>query len=64
MSNEPFGRQPLAVTITISDGADIDVEFWYRHLKRAAEYAGDLTQDIDNDTERRTFRIYPRAVND
>lgn len=59
-----FPRQPQPVTITISDGPDIDVEYWFRHLKRACEFKGDLTQDIDHDTERRTFRIYPRAVND
>ncbi len=64
MTDEPFGRQPESVTITISNGPDIDVEYWYRHIKRAVEFKGDITQDIDNDTERRTFRIYPRAVND
>lgn len=54
-----FRRQPEAVTVTVT-GDDQDVEVYVRLLLRAAESHGDLAQRLDI----RTFRIYPRAVND
>lgn len=57
--NEPFGRQPLPVTVTL-EGELQDVLGWMPHLRHAAEYKGDLTQD----TGPNSFKIYPRAVND
>lgn len=56
---EPFGRQPKPVTVTI-DGESIDVDYWIRHLTRAAEFKGDITQMKHGNI----FIIYPRAVND
>ncbi len=54
-----FGRQPQPVKVTI-DGESEDVDFWVRHLMRAAQYKGD---DIDQ-LHGNIFRICPRAVND
>lgn len=58
-SDEPFGRQPKPVTITIR-GDDIDVEYWMREIMRRAEHAGDIATKTDDGR----FVIYPRAVND
>ncbi len=57
--NEPFGRQPKPVTVTLS-GEPIDVETWLRNLMRRAESAGDQVQRLSGSS----FIIYPRAVND
>lgn len=57
---EPFGRQPLPVTVTINGDEQIDVEYWMRKLMRDAEWAGDRSQKIASNQ----FKIYPRAVND
>lgn len=57
--NEPFGRQPLPVLVTI-EGEDIDIGEWLGRLQRAAEYKGDVTVFIHPNK----FKIYPRAVND
>lgn len=59
MSDEPFGRQPRPVKVTI-DGDQIDVDFWLRALMNRGESSGDMTQKINQ----RCFMIYPRAVND
>lgn len=59
MSSDPFGRQPLPVTIRF-EGDPRDVDFWLRELLRRAEYKGDTTQRLGPST----FKIYPRAVND
>lgn len=62
MTNSPFGRQPKKVTVRL-DGEPQDVEFWARHLARAAEYKGDDVQrNIVADSS--IFIIHPRAVND
>lgn len=57
--NEPFGRQPLPVTVTI-EGEEIDINYWVSKLSKAAEFAGDMSQRLSL----RVFKIYPRAVND
>lgn len=59
MSNEPFGRQPMPVTITIT-GDDLDVRYWCDVLRRRSEFKGDSTQELGHGV----FKIYPRAVND
>lgn len=59
MSDEPFGRQPKPVTVTL-DGDVIDIQYWMRQLMGRAEFKGDTAQKITPST----FRIYPRAVND
>lgn len=62
MSDAPFGRQPEKVTIRL-DGDHRDVEYWARHLARAAEFKGDYVQrNIVGDSS--IFVIHPRAVND
>ncbi len=59
MTNEPFGRQPLPVTVTI-EGDEIDIAYWLTRLKRAAESQGEATVFSPPNK----FKIYPRAVND
>ena len=59
MTDEPFGRQPKSVTVSIT-GEWEDMVYWARHLKRAAEFKGDDIQTISE----ATFTIHPRAVND
>lgn len=59
MSDEPFGRQPKPVRITM-EGEAVDVAYWKQRLMRAAEFKGDMTQNQGLDI----FVIYPRAVND
>lgn len=56
---EPFGRQPLPVTISII-GEPEDVAYWKRALMQRGESHGDMVQSISD----MTFKIYPRAVND
>jgi hypothetical protein len=58
-ANEPFGRQPKPVSITLT-GDLRDVEHYMQVLRRAAEHSGDNTSQL-SDCE---FTIYPRAVND
>lgn len=63
MSDEPFGRQPGKVTIRIDGDHPEDVQFWARHLARAAEFKGGYVQrNLVGDGS--MFRIHPRAVND
>lgn len=65
MSNEPFGRQPMPVTIHIIGTDDRDILEWERRLKRGCEYKGDMassTKYVRNKSAE--FTIYPRAVND
>lgn len=63
--NEPFGRQPLPVTITISGTDDRDINEWTRRLIKGCEYKGDMTSTIRRVKDRTAeFTIYPRAVND
>lgn len=57
--NEPFGRQPLPVTVTLEGEAE-DTQYWIMRLRGAAEFKGDMTKD----TGPKQFKIYPRAVND
>lgn len=54
-----FRRQPESVVVSFR-GMPEDVIVWYRHMRRAAEYKGDLVQENDS----ASFTIYPRAVND
>ena len=61
--NQPFGRQPQPVRVTIAGTHPDDVAYWKRELMRLAQFGGDMVQeggtDYGND-----FMIYPRAVND
>lgn len=59
MTDEPFGRQPKPVTVTI-EGEPEDVCYWYRQLMRRAEFKGDLAIAYNANS----FTIHPRAVND
>jgi hypothetical protein len=63
-TDEPFGRQPLPVTVTVK-GEPEDVQYWLRELMRRAECKGDLVQGHPFiDSFEAKFTIYPRAVND
>lgn len=62
--NEPFGRQPMPVKITIEGADPRDVDYWYRQLTRSAEFKGDMTQTEPGEPMKHTFTIHPRAVND
>lgn len=65
MTDEPFGRQPKPVTITITDGDQVDRDYWQHLIIRAAENVGADTNELPLvTTPMSTFRIYPRAVND
>lgn len=57
--DEPFGRQPQPVTVTI-EGEWPDINYWLRQLSNRAEFKGDMVQSISVNS----FKIYPRAVND
>ena len=59
MTDEPFGRQPLPVTVSL-EGDRADTEFWLRELMRRAEFKGDTAKRLSGTK----FVIYPRAVND
>jgi len=58
MSDEPFGRQPKPVKVTLQ-GERIDVDHYISRLIRAADSHGEMI--VRNGT---SFTIYPRAVND
>lgn len=58
MTDEPFGRQPQPVRVTL-EGEQVDIDFYISRLARSAEFKGDMVQRNGN-----TFTIYPRAVND
>lgn len=72
MTNEPFGRQPQVVIISIAGSETIDVMEWTRKLERYCGNAGDHVQwdgrvrrDIVNPAIfRAAFTVHPRAVND
>lgn len=57
--DEPFGRQPKPVTVTIV-GAYEDAVYYMQLLRRYAESHGDNAERLSDFA----FRIYPRAVND
>lgn len=59
MTDEPFGRQPLPVTVSL-EGESPDTEYWLRELMRRAEFKGDIAQRLSGTK----FVIYHRAVND
>lgn len=59
MTDTPFGRQPLPVTVNIS-GEDEDIRFWKQKFKLVAENTSAQTVNLTFET----FKIYPRAVND
>lgn len=65
MSDEPFGRQPRPVTISIAGTDDRDILEWERRLRKGCEYKGDMVSEsrrVRNQSAE--FTIYPRAVND
>lgn len=70
MNDEPFGRQPKPVTVTIQ-GEQSDVDYWWRELSRRAGFKGDNVENFTTDYTiahknpiTRGFSIFPRAVND
>lgn len=64
MADEPFGRQPQPVTVTVK-GEPEDVQYWLRDLMRRAGFKGDMIQGgAFVDSFEANFTIYPRAVND
>lgn len=58
MTEEPFGRQPQPVTVTIL-GDLRDVDTYLRKIARYIEGQGDNVQRMGNQ-----IKIYPRAIND
>ena len=58
--DEPFGRQPKPVTVSVTGDDPRDVEYWVRLLGGHAGFKGDQIQRIHPSS----FIIYPRAVND
>lgn len=60
MSDEPFGRQPKPVTVTVAEGEHEDIVNFTNALMSFAEHRYDLV--VRNSPN--SFRIYPRAVND
>jgi len=60
MTNEPFGRQPKPVIVTI-DGEQVDVFYWLGKLGSYSEFKGD---SVIHESGKNRFHIYPRAVND
>lgn len=62
MTDNPFRRQPQKVTVRL-DGEPQDIDYWAKHLAKAAEFKGDDVQrNIVGDGS--IFVIHPRAVND
>lgn len=59
MSDEPFGRQPMPVKVTLA-GESIDVNYWTSILIRYIESQGPITIKQHGNI----FTIYPHAVND
>lgn len=60
MTDEPFGRQPEPVTITLS-GHPLDVEYYKSILMRLVRQRSyDNTMDIAEGA----FKILPQAVNE
>ena len=57
--NEPFGRQPQPITVSVSGHDQRDVDEAIRKFIRVADSAGDNAERRGN-----MFKIYPRAVND
>lgn len=56
--DEPFGRQPKPVTVTITGDDPRDVEYWVSDLAHRAEFKGDQVQRIHPSS----FIIHPRAM--
>lgn len=64
MSDEPFGRQPKPVKVTLHGDRE-DVLYWFYQLRNRAEFKGDVAQsDTTKDFNTVGFTIYPRAVNE
>ncbi len=57
--NEPFGRQPKPVKVTL-EGEPTDTRYWAYQLAQRAEFKGDSVEHLTD----KGFTIYPRAVND
>jgi hypothetical protein len=60
---DPFGRQPLPVTVTLT-GDDVDVQVWISRLHRYADMSGPDVSGVTSVEGAASFTIYPRAVND
>ena len=61
--NEPFGRQPLPVTITITGGESVDRYDMFTKLQRTfLNKSGNLDFSITG--SQIELRYYPNAVND
>lgn len=57
--NEPFGRQPQPVTVSLV-GEYVDATYYMQLLRRYVENQGDNAERLSDFA----FKIYPRAVND
>lgn len=60
MSDEPFGRQPLPVTLTFS-GDPRDIDHYKRRIKNWIE---SVSYDVTTSPGDDTLVIHPRAVNE
>lgn len=56
--DEPFGRQPMPVTVTVT-GDPVDAVYYKTILQRYVMRVEDV-MSLDSTS----FRIFPRAVND
>jgi len=63
MTDEPFGRQPLSTTITITGGEAIDRDDMRQMLWRYLNNRIDLLTGIHR-PDREIIICHPRAVND
>ncbi len=62
--DEPFGRQPQPVIVTLQ-GERPDTTYWGNILKSRCGFKGDATEWISSNADGSlSFKIYPRAVND
>lgn len=59
MADEPFGRQPQTVVVTLQGELE-DVNYWMGQLRQRAEFKGDTTNRLTPNS----FAIHHRAVND
>lgn len=57
--DEPFGRQPQPVVVTLT-GESQDINYWAQELARRAQFKGDVVVF----KHANIFTIHPRAVND
>lgn len=62
--DEPFGRQLLPVTVSITGGHDEDRSYWQQRLTAWLNHQPCVTSSVDVPGPVRAFRIHPDANND